>query len=218
MSGCSARIGLVRLKNGSAQTKNGSALYSGSGSGSCWNLLGSTVSSGRTDMQYTVARKKSISQPKKLPCAALCVVEVKLDRAALRAALRVAEEEARTIGSSRISIRGGRKNQRWLCSWRRRKRGASLCLCVRWKKDLGRASLLMAREEGNWELLRVSVHGGRRNWVVRLCVQWRKPPALCAALRVVEEGTNCFLLSSDLSSLPLSWLSFYTVFFCCSKV
>lgn len=38
---------------------------------------------------------------------------------------------------------------------------------------------------------------------MRLYVRWRKDlAALCVAIRTVEEGTDCFLPSSDLSSLP----------------
>lgn len=64
------------------------------------------------------------------------------------------------------------------------------------------ASLRAVEEETG---SRGSGRGGERNQL------------LFARVCTMEEGTGCFLPFSDLSSLPLVRLSFYSVSFCCSK-
>lgn len=208
--------------------KIGSTWYSGSAQAKICSAQrfprhSSTTSSAQGDLQYTMARKRSRSRPEKLPCVALRAAEVKLDRATICVSLRVAEEKAGTIVSSRVSACRGRRNRRWshgfACSWRRKKPRAlraSLRVVEEWTRSRSSAHDWRRRKP---KLLRFSVHGGKRNWVARLCAQWRKKlVTLCATLRAVEKGTNCFLPSSDLSSPPLICLSFYSDSFCCSRV
>lgn len=69
----------------------------------------------------------------------LRVTDKKLDLAALRVALRVAEEEAWSIDSSRVSAHGGRRNP----SGR-----AALCTAEEGNQG-GRAALRATEEKGN---------------------------------------------------------------------
>lgn len=95
--------------------------------------------------------------------AHLCVRREKEPEVVARLCVRLKKKETESFFASLRVVEEGTRSCISTCGWRRRKLRASLHLCVRWKKKLGRAALGAVEKETSCSL--------------RGSAQWRKEPA-----------------------------------------